>query len=271
MGDGVQRVRSLPATFSIHLLRLRSPAPDPPPVPAGAGRVLDSGTLSGSSVDGVRVALDSPAWLVLGQSFSEGWRASCDGRSLGKPLPVNGYANGWGAPAGCREVTFEFRPQDVVRAGYAISGLVCALLLAFLAGGWLIVRRRPEKPLVAGAGPLPEDRPHRLPLLRAALLALVLTAPLAVLFAARTSVLLFPLLTFILWRGLGSRVLTLVAAGLLGIVVPVLYLVLTPRDRGGFNFEYSTELISAHWVAVGAFVLLMVACGRTLAAARGRR
>ncbi|HEV3379122.1 MAG TPA: alpha-(1-_3)-arabinofuranosyltransferase family protein, partial [Thermoleophilaceae bacterium] len=141
MGDGVQRVRSLPATFSIHILRLRSPAPDPQPVPAGAGRVLDSGKLSGSSVDGVRVALDSPAWLVLGQSFSEGWRASCDGRSLGKPLPVNGYANGWGAPASCREVTFEFRPQDLVRAGYAISGVVCALLLAFLLAGWLRGRR----------------------------------------------------------------------------------------------------------------------------------
>ncbi|HEV3378610.1 MAG TPA: hypothetical protein VG126_15170, partial [Thermoleophilaceae bacterium] len=123
----------------------------------------------------------------------------------------------------------------------------------------------------ASAAPLPADERRPLSLPRAALIALVLTAPLAVLFAARTSVVLFPLLTFILWRGLGSRLLTLVAAGLLGIVVPVLYLVQTPRDRGGFNFEYSTELISAHWVAVGAVVLLMVACWRTLAAARGRR
>jgi hypothetical protein len=69
----------------------------------------------------------------------------------------------------------------------------------------------------------------------------------------------------------GSRLLTLVAAGLLGIVVPILYLVLTPRDRGGFNFEYSTELIAPHWVAVGAVVLLMAACWRMLAAARGAR
>jgi hypothetical protein len=94
--------------------------------------------------------------------------------------------------------------------------------------------------------------------------------PLSLLFAARTSVVLFPLLTLILWRGAGSRLLTLAAAALLGIVVPLLYLVLTPEDRGGFNFEYSTELIAAHWVAVGAVVLLMVACWRMLAAARGR-
>jgi arabinofuranan 3-O-arabinosyltransferase len=305
LAGGVQRVRSLAAPFSIHLLRMRSPASDPPPAPAGGPRVLDSGTLSGSSVDGVQVAFDSPGWLVLGQSFSTGWRATCDGRSLGEPQPVNGYANGWRAPAGCRDVTFEFAPQDGVRAGYAISGVVCALLLAFLAGGWLVQRRRtaiagdpPARAaglaagrapaadddcaaggLAAAAGPaagappsaflLPVDRPRPLPLPRAALLAFVLTIPLAVLFAARTSVVLFPLLTFILWRGVGARLLTLVAAGLLGIVVPLLYLVFTPKDRGGFNFEYSTELISAHWVAVGALVLLMVACWRSLAAARG--
>jgi arabinofuranan 3-O-arabinosyltransferase len=278
LGEGVQRVRSLPAPFGIHLLRLRSPAPDPPPAPAGAGRVVSSGTLGNSSVEGVRVALDSPAWLVLGQSFSEGWRATCDGRSLGRPRPVNAYANGWRAPADCREVDFAFAPQDGVRAGYAISGVVCLALLAFLVAGWVRGRRRQAAtPGAASAAPhtpaafLPPDRAGPLPLLRAVPLALALTVPLALLFAARTSVVLFPLLTLILWRGAGSRVLTTVAAVLLGVVVPPLYLLLTPRDRGGFNFEYSTELISAHWVAVGALVLLMAACWRTLAAARGGR
>jgi hypothetical protein len=270
MGAGVQRIRSLPAAFSVHLLRMHSPAPDPvPPSTAAAPRVIDPGELGHSSVDGVRVAFDAPGWLVLGQSYSEGWRASCDGRSLGEPVPINGYANGWRAPAGCREVEFEFAPQSGVRAGYAISGVVCALLLAFLLAGWVLMRRRPvpDHPHAQ----LPQDRPRPLPLPRAALLALVLTIPLALLFAARTSVVLFPLLTLILWRGIGARLLTLVAAGLLGIVVPILYLVLTPRDRGGFNFEYSTELIAPHWVAVGAVVLLIAACWRVLAAARGAR
>jgi arabinofuranan 3-O-arabinosyltransferase len=269
MGDGVQRIRSLPAPFSVHLLRMRSPAPDPRPSATGAApRVLDGGDVGHSSVEGVRVAFDSPGWLVLGQSYSEGWRATCDGRSLGEPVPINGYANGWRAPAGCRDVEFEFAPQGGVRAGYAISGVVCALLLVFLLAGWVLMRRGPSAP-EKSLGPLPSDQPHPLPLPRAALLALVLTIPLALLFAARTSVVLFPLLTLILWRGVGSRPLTMAAAGLLGIVVPILYQVLTPRDRGGFNFEYSTELIAAHWVAVGAVVLLMAACWRALAAARG--
>ena len=270
MGDGVQRIRSLPAAFSVHLLRMHSPAPDPPPPATAAGpRVIDQGELRNSSVEGVRVDFDAPGWLVLGQSYSEGWRATCDGRSLGEPTPINGYANGWRAPAGCREVEFEFAPQSGVQAGYAISGVVCALLLAFLLAGWVLMRRAPRPPEELAS--LPEDRPGPLPLPRAALLALALTIPLALLFAARTSVVLFPLLTLILWRGIGSRLLTLVAAGLLGIVVPILYLVLTPRDRGGFNFEYSTELIAPHWVAVGAVVLLMAACWRVLAAARGAR
>jgi hypothetical protein len=80
---------------------------------------------------------------------------------------------------------------------------------------------------------------------------------------------IFPLLTLVLWRGAGSRLLTGIAAGLLAIAVPALYAIFSPKDRGGYNFEYSTDLIWAHWVAVAALVLLMVACGRALAAARG--
>jgi membrane protease YdiL (CAAX protease family) len=102
-------------------------------------------------------------------------------------------------------------------------------------------------------------------------MALVVTIPLCLLFALRTSVVIFPMLTLILWRGVGPRVLAGIAAALLGLVVPILYAVLSPRDHGGFNFEYSLDTIEAHWVGVGALVLLMVACWRTLAAARRSR
>jgi membrane protease YdiL (CAAX protease family) len=105
-------------------------------------------------------------------------------------------------------------------------------------------------------------------LTRAAAIAFVATIPLSFLFAARTSVVIFPLLTLILWRGVGSRLLTAVAAGLLGIAVPLIYALFVPKDRGGFNFEYSRELIGAHWVAVLALILLLVVCRRALAAAR---
>jgi membrane protease YdiL (CAAX protease family) len=107
-----------------------------------------------------------------------------------------------------------------------------------------------------------------MPLPRAAAIALVLTIPLALLFAKRTSVVIFPALTLILWRGIGAQVLTAAAALLIGVAVPLFYVIASPIDRGGFNFEYSLQTINAHWIAEGALVLLMVACWRTIADAR---
>jgi hypothetical protein len=52
------------------------------------------------------------------------------------------------------------------------------------------------------------------------------------------------------------------------VVVPLMYLIASPTDRGGYNFEYSLETINAHWVTEGALVLLMVACWRAIADAR---
>ena len=66
----------------------------------------------------------------MGQSFSKGWQATCDGRDLGESVPIDGYANGWRAPADCRDVAFKSRLSPP-RRGYA-SAVVCALLLAFL-------------------------------------------------------------------------------------------------------------------------------------------
>jgi len=211
----------------------------------------------------VRVALEGTAWLVLGQSFSEGWRATCDGRSLGEHRPVNGYANGWLAPADCRSVAFAYGPQRAAQVGYAISAAVCLLLLGLVAAGGLLHRRH-----TAGAGAPPpllrERRARPMPLARAAAVALAATVPLAFLFAARASIVIFPILTLILWRGVGAAPLTAAAAALLGVAVPFIYVVWSPTDRGGYNFEYSSDVLGAHWVAVAALILLMVACWRAL-------
>ena len=202
---------------------------------------------------------------MLGQSYSKGWRAECDGRDLGEPRPIDGYANGWRAPADCRDVSFSYAPQNAARVGYAISAVVCLLLLVFL----LVGRRRRAPRPVEAPPPLPLERaPARLPLPRAALIALVFTVPLAFLFAKRSSVVIFPLLSLILWRGVSARLLTAVAAVVLGVVVPLMYLIASPIDRGGYNFEYSLQTINAHWVTEGALVLLMVACWRSIADAR---
>jgi hypothetical protein len=269
MGAGVNEIRALPGKFSIDLLQLRSPAPVTPAPQTGGGTVTSAGTVGQNTVNGVRVSLSGPSWLVLGQSFDLGWSAQCDGRSLGDPVPIDGYANGWLAPAGCRNVRFFFAPQSGVQLSYVVSAVVAVALVALLAfGGWRLRRRRTA---IAPARLLPDAGRGAQPPVRAALLALISAAVIGWIFASRVGVISFPVLTFLFWRGIGPAALTWIAAGLLGIVVPVIYEVATPPNLGGYNFAYATKLIGAHWIGVASIVLLALACGKMIAAARAGR
>jgi hypothetical protein len=247
--------------FRPYWLRLRSPAPRPlAAAAANAGAVTDLGRAGHGRYDGVKVALREPALLVLGESYNRGWRAWCGERSLGEPRVVDGYANGWTAPAGCRDVRFAFGPQGPVTWAYLLSALACLVLLGFLA------LRRPGAEIAPAAAPEPRPEPTStgLPLRRAAAIGLLVAAPLAFVFALRAGIGLFPIVTFLLWRGVGARRLALLAGGLLAIE-PVLYLLFTPRKRdGGYNFNYAVDLIGAHWLAVAAVVLLGFSLWRTL-------
>jgi hypothetical protein len=257
------RIRlSAPAgVFRVDWLRLRSPAPAPIGGTASAlpGAVTELGTAGHGRHDGVRVALREPALLVLGESFNRGWRAWCDGRSLGDPRVVDGYANGWRAPASCRKVHFAFAPQRFVNWGYVLSALACALLLALLA-----LRRPGPAAVPAAAVPVRGDgRVQPLPLRRAAAIGFAAALGLGFVFALRAGVFLGPLVAFVLWRGIGARALAL-AAGALLLLEPAIYLVFLPESKGGgFNFSYPVDLIGAHWAAVAAVVLLGLSLWRT--------
>ena len=173
MGEDVQRVRTLPGVFSVDLLRLSSPAPAPRPR-GHRGRRRWS-TQAGSATarsTASRVALDGPAWLVLGQSYSKGWRATCDGRSLGasaadqrlrqRVARAGRLPRAWPSPS---------RRRKRRRLGYVISAVVCLLLAVFLvAGGLREPRGReprdapPPPPASAGRAPgmpLPRAAAHR--------------------------------------------------------------------------------------------------------------
>ncbi|MCZ7531361.1 MAG: alpha-(1-_3)-arabinofuranosyltransferase [Acidimicrobiia bacterium] len=105
------------------------PAPTAPP-PGPAIELTDEGRVSyDADVD----AADSPFWLILGQSFNDGWEADAQGQGdLGAPTLVDGYANGWVMDAGGpRSVAVEWVPQKLVYAGLATSflaALACLLL-----------------------------------------------------------------------------------------------------------------------------------------------
>jgi hypothetical protein len=255
------------------LLRLRSPAPEPlAHGSALGGRVLSSGHQGRGSYDDVRVRLTRPAWLVLGESYNKGWRAYCDGRSLGGPRVIDGFANGWGAPASCRSVHFAFGPQSAVNWAYWIGALACLVLLVLVLLRARGLRRAVRDAAVPAVfGPFDAaDRPGGWPLPKAALAGLAAGVLFGFVLALRAGVVVAPAVALLLWRGAGARLLLLAAGGLLTVVVPLIYLVFLPRDRGGYNTDYAVDVLGAHWVTAAALVLLGLALWRMLSTARGQ-
>jgi hypothetical protein len=252
----------------LDFLRLASPAPaGAAPTPAGGGRVLDAGQPRRGVRDGVRLAVDGPSWLVLGQSFNRGWRAWCGDRSLGAPRPIDGHANGWRIDRECRDARFAFAPNRWAAAGYAISALAALGLLA------VVLRGRRRGSATASAAPATQDGEDgdgapRWPPRRAIGAGLLVAAAVGFVFALRAGAVAGPVVALALWRGVPTPRLALVAGALVGVVVPGLHLAFPAADRGGFNFEYATEQMAAHWVAVAAIVLMAIALARELARTR---
>jgi hypothetical protein len=272
LAAGTQRLLVQRGPLAVDELRLLSPATRPG-FGSGAGpsgRVLASGSAGRGSYDGVRVAIGAPSWLVLGESYDRGWRASCNGRSLGAPTPIDGYANGWRVGAGCRDVRFVFEPGRAAMIGYLVSALAalgCAVLLLLGTAG-----RRRRRGTDARPAPLPAGgRERAWPLGRAVAWAIGAAVPFGFVFGVRAGVAAVPVIAAVLALGIGARTLVLVAAGLLGIVVPVLYVVHTGAQSGGNHATYAVSHMAAHWVGVAALGLLMGALWRTLNEARRGR
>jgi len=268
LGEATVDLQTASEDWRPYWLRLRSPAPAAGAAAAPPGRIADAGRLGRASVDGVRLALDRPGRLVLGESYDPGWRLSCDGRGLGRPRPADGWANGWLVPAGCTRAAFTYAPDRPVRLAMLLSGLLC------LAGFVALVARRPPAPADGPAAreldPRPADAPGRLAWRRAALLGLGAGAAAAVVIALRAGPVVAVLVALVARYGIGARPLIVAAAALLGVAVPVVYLLFTPEDLGGYSFSYAGDIVGAHWLAVTALVLLALALWRTLSTARGR-
>ncbi len=109
---------------------------------------------------------DQDFWLVLGQSYNLGWHATADGKDLGPPTLVNGYANGWKIPAGTDiEIHAEWTPQKVVWSMIFTSLAFVVLAIALVAwprrrravsgdgaelddgSAWIPLDQRPSMPL----------------------------------------------------------------------------------------------------------------------------
>ncbi len=106
-------------------------------------------------------ASKAPYWLVLGQSNNAGWTATANGKDLGEPKLVDGYANGWLIQPSAKPVTvaLEWTPQRIVNLAMIASAFGMALCLGILAVAAVRRRRRAEAAGPAQARRLPGVTP----------------------------------------------------------------------------------------------------------------
>jgi SAM-dependent methyltransferase len=79
---------------------------------------------------------DASKWVVLGQSFSGGWKATLNGVDLGGPSLIDGASMGWRLPNKITDgskVVFEWMPQQRVWLALwlSLAALLAILALAF--------------------------------------------------------------------------------------------------------------------------------------------
>lgn len=107
----------------------------PPSHPSPPVRVLRQGR----TTETVQVHGDgTPFWLVLGQSQSDGWKATTStGADLSSSTLIDGYANGWYVPGsaatGETTITLSWAPQRVVTAAIVVSAATLGVSLVLIA------------------------------------------------------------------------------------------------------------------------------------------
>jgi hypothetical protein len=100
--------------------------------PAGTGTARITSYAAGRVT--IAAVADTPALVVLTDTYDDGWHAAVDGLPA-RVLPVDVLFRGVVVPAGAHEIAFTYRPASVVAGGWisALALAACAL------GAW---RRR---------------------------------------------------------------------------------------------------------------------------------
>jgi hypothetical protein len=134
-GGAAATVEGAPASTAPTVATASTATPAMPVTLTHANSWSASGTVRGTG---------SPAWLVLGQSLSSGWHASLNGKDLGPPQLIDGYANGWKIPAlaagSTATVSFVWAPQHLINLAELLSLL--GLLACIVIAAWPPRRRR---------------------------------------------------------------------------------------------------------------------------------
>ena len=208
-----------------------------------------------------KVNLVGDGWLVLGESFSPGWRAWCSDRSgrereLGAPQQIDGFANGWRINGSeCASARFEFGPQRFADLGYWISGLAGLALLAFiLIGVW---RRRGTE--LNASLERQDDGKRAIDLTTDSGVELtVAPRPESSGAALQDS------------RGPRLSGWLFAASALSVAIVGLLYVIKPATSAQGINFDYPLDHVAEHWVALAAMISLVAGAALDILARRRR-
>jgi arabinofuranan 3-O-arabinosyltransferase len=207
----------------------------------------------------------TPFWVVLGQSFNEGWTASADGQSLGAPQLVDGYANGWliSTPASTVHVHLNWTPQRRVWIALVLSALGVVICL-------VLVVRRPRTHPLAVDDPQPEpitwktfarSRGRDEPSLSLTLLVGVCSGLVAAAVIGPVAGLVTALVAATATRRRRARWwLSIGAPGLLAVSAAYV-IARQARSRPTAAFEWPAEQSAVHqvgWLAIAFLVVLVV-------------
>jgi hypothetical protein len=186
---------------------------------------------------------------------------------------MQGYANAWQVTGGCSVVGFTYNLQRAATAGYVISLVVCVLLLMVALVGFRRRRRTAGAVTDDEVGPQPlrlaptDARGHLAPI--PALTAVVV---IGLAFGLRAGAAAAVAFAVIAWRGISDRALGIIAAALLGVGVPLAYIIAAiihdDEGRGGNSTDFGANRMAAHWMALAALISLALLLVRTLRAQR---
>ncbi|MEX1217447.1 MAG: alpha-(1-_3)-arabinofuranosyltransferase family protein [Acidimicrobiales bacterium] len=262
---GDHRVETSPGTetgIDVNSLQLQSipMVAATPPFDTPKTETVDNG---GNSYSIGITDASSPFWLVLGQSLSPGWKATVrGGASLGEPLLIDGFANGWlvdpALHGSTLTVDLDWTPQKFVWAGLAISILWFAgLCLAVIIISFR--RRKGSRPNALRNDPVLAKshgitKPNHL--IRVGLL-LGIVASSALLGGLGVAVSMAAISSLLLWTRRRVAIAALTVMGSIGGIV-LLYTGLQLRRAYTTGVEWPSGFLIAHQLGLIA-VLVVVA------------